>query len=81
MMRPLLVLVAALTIGCVSADKGAAPAAQANKVKMEKDPVCGMEVDPAKAEKATYEGKTYYFCAREEREAFEKDPVKYAKKN
>lgn len=45
------------------------------------DPVCGMEVDPATAPaQATYAGKTYYFCAEEEKELFEKDPGKYVKK-
>jgi Cu+-exporting ATPase len=30
---------------------------------MEKDPVCGMQVDPQKAAGTSeYEGKTYYFC-------------------
>ena len=45
---------------------------------MERDPVCGMMVDPANAA-ATYEyqGKTYYFCAVGCKVAFEKDPEKY----
>jgi YHS domain-containing protein len=51
------------------------PAAQ--KVK---DPICGMMVDPKTSEKASYEGKTYYFCSRDERVLFEKDPAKYVKK-
>ena len=30
-----------------------------------KDPVCGMDVDPAKAAGTSeYQGKTYYFCAK-----------------
>lgn len=29
-----------------------------------KDPVCGMEVDPARAAgSSVYKGQTYYFCA------------------
>jgi YHS domain-containing protein len=45
------------------------------------DPVCGMEVDPATAPaRTTYAGKTYYFCTKEEKEQFEKDPGKYVKK-
>jgi YHS domain-containing protein len=45
------------------------------------DPVCGMEVDPATAPaRATYAGKTYYFCTKEEKEQFDKDPGKYVKK-
>lgn len=43
------------------------------------DPVCHMEVDPAKAPKATYNGKTYYFCSESEKEEFEKNPGAYVK--
>ncbi len=44
----------------------------------QKDPVCGMNVDPARAA-ATYEhaGKTYYFCCRSCQEKFRTDPAKY----
>lgn len=45
---------------------------------MEKDPVCGMMVEPATAAASyEYEGKTYYFCAVGCKAAFEKDPAKY----
>jgi Cu+-exporting ATPase len=45
---------------------------------MEKDPVCGMKVDPSRA-KATHEhaGKTYYFCCAGCKEKFSADPAKY----
>jgi membrane fusion protein, copper/silver efflux system len=48
------------------------------------DPVCGMEVDEARA-KATrktsvYHGTTYYFCAMECKEQFDKNPGNYVKK-
>ena len=45
---------------------------------VEKDPVCGMTVDPARA-KATHEhaGKTYYFCCPGCKEKFKADPAKY----
>ncbi len=45
---------------------------------MEKDPVCGMTVDPSRA-KATYEhaGKKYYFCCPGCKEKFNADPAKY----
>src|SRR6267143_524244 len=45
---------------------------------MEKDPVCGMTVDPVRA-KGTYEhaGKTYYFCCRGCQEKFSAEPAKY----
>jgi YHS domain-containing protein len=43
-----------------------------------KDPVCGMDVDPATAvAKSEYMGKTYYFCAPGCNKAFDADPAKY----
>jgi len=45
---------------------------------MEKDPVCGMDVDPKTAAGiSTYKGKTYYFCSLGCKRAFDKDPEKY----
>jgi len=42
------------------------------------DPVCGMEVDPAKAAgKIDCEGKTYFFCNAGCLEAFIQEPSKY----
>jgi P-type Cu+ transporter len=45
---------------------------------IERDPVCGMTVDPAKA-KATAEhsGKTYFFCCAGCAKKFQADPEKY----
>ncbi len=45
---------------------------------VEKDPVCGMSVDPARA-KATQEhaGKKYYFCCAGCAEKFRAEPAKY----
>jgi Cu+-exporting ATPase len=45
---------------------------------MEKDPVCGMTVDPSRA-KAAHEhaGKMYYFCCAGCKEKFSADPAKY----
>ena len=43
------------------------------------DPVCGMQVDPKTSDKSVYKGKTYYFCNRSDKEAFEKSPDKYLK--
>jgi Cu+-exporting ATPase len=44
------------------------------------DPVCGMELEPkAAAAKSQYQGKTYYFCAKEEKEQFDKSPTNYVK--
>lgn len=44
---------------------------------MEKDPVCGMSVDPKTAISATHEGKTYYFCSAGCRTQFEADPGRF----
>ena len=48
---------------------------------MEKDPVCGMQVDPksAKGGEAQHQGKTYYFCAPGCKAKFEKNPAQYVK--
>jgi membrane fusion protein, copper/silver efflux system len=49
-----------------------------------KDPVCGLEVSPRKAEKegrkAYHQGKSYYFCSEEHKKQFENDPEQYLKK-
>lgn len=48
---------------------------------MEKDVVCGMQVDPAKAAgKSEYQGKTYYFCATACKKKFDAEPGKYVTK-
>ncbi len=50
------------------------------KSKMEKDPVCGMDVDPKTAPaKSVYQGKTYYFCSLGCKRDFDKEPQKYIK--
>ena len=42
------------------------------------DPVCGMTVDPEKAQhKAEYNGSTYYFCSAGCRTKFMAEPNKY----
>ena len=47
---------------------------------MVKDPVCGMDVDPAtSAGKSEYKGQTYYFCSLGCKKAFDKEPEKYVK--
>ncbi len=47
---------------------------------MEKDPVCGMMVDPTKAAgSSVYKGKTYYFCAPTCKQKFDKEPQKFVK--
>jgi Cu+-exporting ATPase len=46
--------------------------------KLERDPVCGMSVDPTKAAStAEHEGKLYHFCCRGCAEKFRRDPERY----
>ncbi len=48
---------------------------------MEKDLVCGMNVDPkTAAAQSEYQGKTYYFCSPGCKQAFDKEPEKYVGK-
>jgi YHS domain-containing protein len=45
------------------------------------DPVCGMKIDPKTAAgTSTHAGKTYYFCSKEEKAKFDKNPAAYLKK-
>ena len=45
---------------------------------MKTDPVCGMQVDPAKAAGTTeYQGQTYYFCGQRCLDRFRADPAKF----
>jgi YHS domain-containing protein len=48
---------------------------------MEKDPVCGMDVEPEKAAGTSeYEGKTYYFCSTGCKKQFDDDPQQFVSK-
>lgn len=43
-----------------------------------RDPVCGMDIDPATAAgKSEHKGRTYYFCSPGCKRSFDKDPEKY----
>ena len=45
---------------------------------MEKDVVCGMQVDPKKAAgQSEFSGKTYYFCCAGCKRKFDANPVQY----
>ena len=47
---------------------------------MERDPICGMQVDPNKAAGSSeYQGKTYYFCSLGCKKKFDQNPGQYAK--
>ena len=51
---------------------------QRKEITMEKDLVCGMDVDPETAPaKSEYKGKTYYFCAPGCKKEFDANPSKY----
>jgi len=64
------------TMGGMMSDKSPSPATAAKVV----DPVCSMEVDPANAPSATYQGKTYYFCSEDDKAKFQKNPEQYVGK-
>jgi Cu+-exporting ATPase len=60
--------------------RGKRPATKSGGDDMEKvkDLVCDMWVDPESAAATSeHKGKTYYFCARGCKVAFDKDPEKY----
>jgi phosphatidylglycerol:prolipoprotein diacylglycerol transferase len=60
---------------------GVAMIGRTRRTSMERDVVCGMQVDPAKAAGTSeYNGKTYYFCAKACKTKFDADPAKYAAK-
>jgi len=47
---------------------------------MEKDVVCGMQVDPATAAGTSqYQGKTYYFCSKGCQARFDANPGRFTK--
>jgi YHS domain-containing protein len=47
---------------------------------MEKDPVCGMNIDPAKAAgSSNYEGKTIFFCNPGCKRKFDANPSQYTR--
>jgi Cu+-exporting ATPase len=47
---------------------------------MQKDPVCGMQVNPASAAGSSeYNGKTYVFCSASCKQKFDRDPKPFAK--
>ena len=51
---------------------------EASTEKLERDPVCGMSVDPLKgAAESNHAGKTYYFCSAGCANRFSKEPDKF----
>ena len=81
-----LVLVAALAgFGCGKGKEAPSPPPEPvseqrepSAVATERDPVCGMFVDPKTSAKSEFEGQTFYFCSLEDKAKFDKDPGSYA---
>jgi Cu+-exporting ATPase len=49
--------------------------------KVERDPVCGMDVRPEEAAATSeFQGETYYFCSEGCKRAFDENPMKYLSK-
>ncbi|MCL4399352.1 YHS domain-containing protein [Candidatus Parvarchaeota archaeon] len=46
---------------------------------MERDVVCGMEVDKSSKYKSTVNGKNYYFCSAGCKDKFDANPIKYTR--
>ena len=47
---------------------------------MERDVVCGMQVEPSKAAGTSeYKGQTYYFCSKSCKTKFDAEPARFAK--
>ena len=52
----------------------------APKPEKARDPVCGLRVEKNPQLSATYQGETYYFCTKRDRDEFKGNPQKYVKK-
>lgn len=45
---------------------------------MEKDPVCGMDVNARTAPaQSNFQGRTYYFCSEDCKQKFDREPQRY----
>lgn len=43
------------------------------------DPVCGMQIDPARAKfQSVFEDNVYYFCSQDCKDRFDDDPAKFS---
>ena len=82
---PLALAAALAAFGCGKGKEAPSPAPPAENeqreptaIATERDPVCGMFVDPKTAPKSDFEGQTFYFCSLEDKAKFDKDPGSYA---
>ena len=85
MMTTLVLATALVGSACGGGKEAPSPAPEATSeqrdptaVATERDPVCGMFVDPKTSPKSDFEGQTYYFCSLEDKATFDKDPGNYA---
>jgi YHS domain-containing protein len=69
------VVVTGILGGCAASGQAARPRPAEVTVRC---PVSETDTDPRNAQTAQYGGKTYYFCCAGCKEAFEKDPERYA---
>ena len=51
----------------------------ASKAEKARDPVCGLMVEKNPNLSADYQGQTYYFCTKTDRDKFRENPQKYVK--
>jgi Cu+-exporting ATPase len=76
-----LALLLASTGGVVQAQSKAPQKQQQPVPAKVTDPVCGMQVEPAKAAgKSEYKGQTYYFCSDYCKRRFDAAPESFLKK-
>jgi len=63
-----------------SMDQHTAHHGQSQPGRSAKDPVCGMDVDPAKAPAFAWQGKSYHFCCEGCLAMFKADPLRYVER-
>ncbi len=51
----------------------------ASKPDKARDPVCGLMVDKNPELSTEYQGQTFYFCTKADRDKFKENPQKYVK--
>jgi YHS domain-containing protein len=51
----------------------------APRAEKARDPVCGLMVDKDPNLSADYQGQTYYFCTKADRDKFRENPQRYVK--
>ena len=54
-------------------------AVEPRKAAAEKDPVCGMDAEPAEGRNIEYRGQHYSFCSDSCKQKFQKEPARYLK--